>query len=287
MQVEINIINAFTKDGSGGNPAAVVLEADRFSAEQKQAIAANVGLSETAFVGASNVADFKLDFFTPVRQIAHCGHATIATFSYLKQTGKILGDASSKMTVDGRREIKFVGEEAYMEQQPPRFFALGEEDEKAVLTALGLSPDAVAPPSPLIVNTGNSFTVVEVANEAVLQHLAPQFDAVAALSDKHGLIGFYVFCQSQEARLDATARMFAPAYGIKEEAATGMAAGPLACYLYQFRKRKEGYRIEQGKFMQPPSPSLLSVDLTLQNEDIVGLYVGGGATLMSRKTIEI
>lgn len=285
MQVEINIISAFTKGGKGGNGAAVVLDADSLSQEQKQAIAAKVGLSETAFVGATSLADFKLDFFTPVRQIAHCGHATIATFSYLKQTGKINGNASSKMTIDGRREIKFVGEEAYMEQKSPRFYALSEEDENTVLDALGLSADAVASPSPLIVNTGNSFIIVEVANEAVLQNLSPQFNTIASISEKHGLIGFYAFSKSSEPNLDATTRMFAPAYGIEEEAATGMAAGPLACYLYQFGKRKESYRIEQGRFMREPSPSLLNVHLTIQGENIISLYAGGTATLMTKRTI--
>ncbi|WP_245823732.1 PhzF family phenazine biosynthesis protein [Photobacterium proteolyticum] len=46
---------------------------------------ASFGLSETAFVSQSDVADFKLAFFTPNRRIAHCGHATIATFSCLTQ----------------------------------------------------------------------------------------------------------------------------------------------------------------------------------------------------------
>lgn len=287
MPVEINIINAFTKNGEGGNPAAVVLEADRFSAEQKQAIAAKVGLSETAFVGTSTGADFKLDFFTPVRQIAHCGHATVAAFSYLKQTGKITGNASSKMTVDGRREIKFAGDEAYMEQKPPRFFAFSEEEETKVSAALGLPPEAAASPSPLIVNTGNSFAVIEVTNETALQNLRPQFEAIAAVSEGHGLIGFYVFCKPADTTLDATARMFAPAYGIEEEAATGMAAGPLACYLYQFGKRKEKYRIEQGRFMRTPSPSLIKVDLNIREEEILNLYAGGRATLLRKIMLQI
>ncbi|MFZ6009121.1 MAG: PhzF family phenazine biosynthesis isomerase, partial [Bacteroidota bacterium] len=80
-EVTIKIINAFSIQGTGGNPAGVVLNADNLSPAEKQRVAAATGLSETAFVSRSNQADFKLDFFTPVRQIAHCGHATIATFS--------------------------------------------------------------------------------------------------------------------------------------------------------------------------------------------------------------
>ena len=64
-KVEVQILNAFVDNEKGGNPAGVVLNADNLSNEQKLKIAANIGLSETAFVSKSNMADFKLDFFTP------------------------------------------------------------------------------------------------------------------------------------------------------------------------------------------------------------------------------
>ena len=113
--------SAFTTDPSGGNPAGVVLQADALSTAQKQAIAAQVGLSETAFVSRSESAAFKLEFFTPTRQIAHCGHATIATFSLLRQRG-VLGEGRfSKETVDGPRDILLDGDMAFMEQTAPAY----------------------------------------------------------------------------------------------------------------------------------------------------------------------
>jgi predicted PhzF superfamily epimerase YddE/YHI9 len=80
-----------------------------------------VGLSETAFVSKSNIADFKLYFFTLTRQIAHCGHATIATFSYLSQQGRIKEVFSSKENIEGKRENLIQGDLAFMEQEAPRF----------------------------------------------------------------------------------------------------------------------------------------------------------------------
>ena len=121
METEVQIINAFIDGESGGNPAGVVLNADELSAQQKLNIAAKVGLSETAFVSSSKSADFKLDFFTPTRQIAHCGHATIATFSYLQQLGKIGKSATSKETIDGNRNIFIDGDMAFMEQLAPSY----------------------------------------------------------------------------------------------------------------------------------------------------------------------
>ena len=71
---------AFTVDGQGGNPAGLVLDARGLDATQMQAIAADVGYSETAFLVArpdeSNVYDVR--YFSPKREVPFCGHATIA-----------------------------------------------------------------------------------------------------------------------------------------------------------------------------------------------------------------
>ena len=81
----------------------------------------------------------------------------------------------------------------------------------------------------------------------------------------------------------AGARMFAPRYGITEEAATGMAAGPLACYLYDIMGRTQANMlIEQGYLMSPPSPSAIHVKLELFDGRIKGLMAGGSA-----KSVEV
>ena len=103
------------------------------------------------------------------------------------------------------------------------------------------------------------------------------------------LIGYYIFSQTpQTPERDAGARMFAPRFGINEEAATGMAAGPLACYLYEkMGIRKEIFRIAQGHFMPRPSPSVIEVRLTIDDGRISGLLAGGKAKTMSSITITL
>lgn len=287
MTAEVNIIAAFTAHGKGGNLAAVVLNAQKFSTQEKQRIAARVGLSETAFISPSVVADFKFEFFTPTRQIAHCGHATVAAFAFLKQSGLIAAHVtqSNKETIDGLRDIKFAGNEVYMEQKAPVFTYPGAEDEQAIYNSLGLSKQAQTY-QPTLVYTGNRFMVLEVDSEHVLQNLTPDFETIARISEKYGLIGYYLFCCNQANGTNATTRMFAPAYGIAEEAATGMAAGPLAAYLYQFGYQKSSYIFEQGRFMQPPSPSIIKVDLLLEDEKIKSIYAGGSAALVEKRVIE-
>ncbi|MHA7925539.1 MAG: PhzF family phenazine biosynthesis protein [Marinobacter sp.] len=289
MKLEVPIVRAFVDGDSGGNPAGVVLNADRFSSEQKQKIAAAVGLSETAFVSSSDLADIKLEFFTPTQQIAHCGHATVATFNLLKSKGLLAHDQSSKETIDGVRSVNMVGEAAFMEQRAPRFQALNEEDLTAIMLALGIrAEDLIEGAEPALVNTGNSFVVVGIREVATIKGLQPDFALIERLSESLDLIGLYVFSFDGVADgRDAGARMFAPRYGIQEESATGMAAGPLACYLRnQFGVTQQDLLIEQGRWMSPSSPSVISVRLNLDaNGTIENLYAGGRGVIGEIKTI--
>jgi PhzF family phenazine biosynthesis protein len=82
--------------------------------------------------------------------------------------------------------------------------------------------------------------------------------------------------------------MFAPSYGILEEAGTGMAAGPLASYLYDVLKiKKANFRIQQGKYMAQPSTSLIAVNLQLDANRIISLMAGGKGVLTKKLTVEL
>ncbi|AQQ01225.1 phenazine biosynthesis protein [Pseudoalteromonas aliena] len=286
MKVEVAIVNAFTDGGKGGNPAGVVINADSLNESQKLAVAKKVGLSETAFVSKSKIADFKLDFYTPKKQIAHCGHATIATFSYLSQLGSLQNSMTSKETIDGRRDIQVNGDFSYMEQLAPKYISVIEKN--AVLEALGISSD-ITLSDPMIVNTGNAFMLVGVTSREALDGLRPDHEIIKEISEKYGLVGFYVF--TLEANIlgrDASTRMFAPLYGITEEAATGMAAGPLACFLHDILKfRQTEFKIEQGYSMLQPSPSCIEVLLKIENGVINYLLAGGVGVVSNRMHVEI
>ena len=287
MKVVIEVVSAFTDGDKGGNPAGVVLHSERLNQIQKQLIASKAGFSETAFVSPSQSADFKVEFFTPTKQIPHCGHATIATFGYLFQTGHITSQTSSKETIDGNRAIFFMNDMAFMEQRAPRYEAINSHE---VLSSLGItSEQSLNGQIPIIVNTGNSFALVPLRDEAAVQGVHPNFGTIEQLSAKHNLIGYYVFSeQAQITGRDAGARMFAPLYGIQEESATGMAAGPLACYLHDcMNNHKDRFVIEQGILMTPPSPSKLIVQLELKDAKIDKVLVGGKSTPLQTIEVEI
>ncbi|MEO4052864.1 PhzF family phenazine biosynthesis isomerase [Solibacillus sp. CAU 1738] len=78
-KVRVQHIDAFSVVPGKGNPAGVVLNGENYNESQMQAIAANVGFNETAFVVPSTVADFRIRYFTPGHEMNLCGHATMGT----------------------------------------------------------------------------------------------------------------------------------------------------------------------------------------------------------------
>ena len=104
MDVIIYKISSFTLNGSGGNKAGVVLEADGLTSKDMLRIANNVGYSETAFVMNSKIANFKVRFFTPLSEVDLCGHATIAVFNLLQQK-EIINAAKSEFGLLSLHEL--------------------------------------------------------------------------------------------------------------------------------------------------------------------------------------
>jgi len=294
-KIKAHIVNGFTAGSKGGNPAGVVLDADKLDEKDMLRIAKKVGLSETAFVSKSKTEGFKLDFFTPNMRIAHCGHATVAAFSFLAELGRVPEGETSKETVDGPRKIIIKEGAAYMEQKAPKYctskeWASTDVTNSAVLNSLGLTEEDIdARVGPMLVNTGNSFMVVGVKNSDILKGILPDQDAIAEISEKLDLIGYYVFTtDTSETEHDATTRMFAPRYAIPEESATGMAAGPLACLLHDYLDlKRDVIIIDQGHFMKPASPSIINVDLAIKDGKITGLMAGGYGRLMKEMEIDL
>jgi PhzF family phenazine biosynthesis protein len=284
--VSVSILNAFVDAGAGGNPAGVVLDADALTRDQKQDIAARVGVPETAFVSRSTAAPFKLEFFTRTRQIPHCGHATVATFTLLDRLGMIAEPLTSKETIDGVRNVSVRDGMVFLQQLPPRVVATVPIAQ--LLGPLALSESDFAPRSvPVAITTGNPFLLVPLRDEAAVLKVQPDFAAVAALTESLSAIGMYVFSrQVREEGRDAGARMFAPGFGIDEEAATGTAAGPLGCWLHGVAGlRQDAFTIEQGRLMNPPSPSIMHVEVIEAGGRINGVRVGGRAVLQGTREV--
>ncbi len=268
---EIYRVNAFTLTSGveGGNPAGVVLNADELSDSEKQEMAREIGYSETAFVSSSDIAGFKLDFFTPTKQIPDCGHATIAAFSVLASKQPNLGATSKEILGGKTRDISIRHGKVFMSQPA----AVVSEDN--LTEAQELFENQPQFRSGVIARADNGFLVLEVASESELAHLRPRQDKILAYSEKNGLVGLYIYTSSKSAPAQYATRMFAPAYGINEESATGVAAGLLSSVLHA-KGLGSQFVIDQGLWMNPVRPSRI---WTQVSSDEGRVEVGGYATV--------
>ncbi len=145
MSVDILRYSAFTDTPAGGNPAGIVLDATGLDESTMQAIAAEVGYSETAFltVAGDDGRSFDIRYFAPSIEVPFCGHATIATGVAL---GERLGEGafllhakSGDVPVDVTREAG--GRlRATLTSVEPKIDDLAAADLDELLAALELEP---------------------------------------------------------------------------------------------------------------------------------------------------
>jgi PhzF family phenazine biosynthesis protein len=233
-------VAAFSKNQTGGNPAGVVVHAESLSREERQALAAQYNFSETAFVERGGGADYAIEFYTPNKQIDLCGHATVAAFSLLRTDfGLPTGTYTYKSTLGIERVA--VGQHDVGLWQKARLLPEDVTDtalSQAALRAFGIDTRAAL----FTASTGSKFLYIELDSPEALLRLVPDFTAIERLSEQENLVGVYLYAQTSEM---IYARMFAPRYGIKEEAATGMAAGALALKLARDKPQLKTWHITQ------------------------------------------
>lgn len=266
-------VNAFTYENKGGNKAGVYIDADLLSKEEMQLIANNLGYSETAFVMKSDIADFKVRFFTPLNEVDLCGHATIATFHVLKTLGLIHIGFYTQETKAGILKLNILENTIYMQQKRPIYDLFIDKNE---LIKCFKQIEFHESYKSMIVSTGLKEIFVPVKNRKILDQIIPNYDAIKEVSKKYKVIGIHVFSLDQD--VDAYGRNFAPIVGINEESATGTSNGALACYIFKYHQKKSQYILRQGYSLGLPSE--IKVSLSLSDDQIDEVWVGGQAMII-------
>lgn len=279
-------VDAFTTTPLGGNPCAIVFEADDLAAPTMQAIAREMNLSETAFVLRSTIADVRARYFTPEAEIPLAGHPTIATIYALVETGR-LPMRGDQMTIslelrDGpiAVDVEAVNGQPVnivMTQRKPQFLnTLAAAD---VLPIWGLEADDALPGVPIqVVSTGTPQLMIPVRDHEALRRLAINERVYRQLTQTANFFSAHLFCLGGATPAgDTFARHVAPF----EDPFTGSATGGMGAYLWHYGLiEKATFIAEQGHWMGRPGQA--TVEVVGPPHEIETVKVGGPAVTVVR-----
>lgn len=275
---DVLLLDVFADAPGHGNGAGVVVDAAGLDTEAMQALAARVGLSETAFLTRQD-AGWSLRWFTPTREVDFCGHATLAaaaalgdgpvSFSYAGGTAHVRTEAL------GGQTVYWLGRAVPEAPECPR--------DEAIHAALG-SPQADRE-LPWF-RTVDGDLLVPLADPATVVGLQPDFAALAAATEAAGVRGVGCLAMPGEQHEDLRVRFFAPGFGVDEDPVTGSLHGVLVRWLYDTglcepfddELRALSYQGERGG--RGGSVWLRYLPLTQVAE------VGGGVVPAGRRTCE-
>jgi len=265
MSVDVLRYSAFTRQPSGGNPAGIVLDATGLDEPTMQAIAAEVGYSETAFLTptADNGRAFDVRYFAPSIEVPFCGHATIASgVALAERLGEgvfVLHTKAGTVPVDVARDAG--GElRATLTSVEPTIDDLAATDLNAILDALHWRFDDLDADFPPKVAFGGAWhPVLASATRARLADLDYDFDALRALMVQRTWATVDLVWR-ESPRVFHVRNPFA-AGGVVEDPATGAAAAALGHYLREMKLIEPPATLTLHQGVDMGRPSLLIVDV--------------------------
>jgi trans-2,3-dihydro-3-hydroxyanthranilate isomerase len=286
-------LDVFTDKPFGGNPLAVVLDADDLSGERMQIIASEFNLSETVFVlkpAKAGPNRRKVRIFTPQTELPFAGHPTVGA-SYLLAKLKLVeldaavpimvleegvGDVPVKVQsgTDGPRATQMS-----VPRMPERGPVPPSRADVAAMLSLA-EADLLA--GHAAYSCGVPFLFVPVRDRAAIARAKLRTDLWEKLLSgwwAKSVFPFTTDTVSKEAQVHA--RMFAPAMGVAEDPATGSAASALAGFLHDHDPHDGSHHwlVEQG--FEMGRPSLINLEADVLAGTVAAIRVGGTSVLMT------
>lgn len=281
VSYDYRVADVFTDVPLEGNPVAVFTVAAGLSPGRMQQIAQEMHLSETVFVlPAEADGDVRVRIFTPVNELPFAGHPTLGTAIVLGEShpGEQIRMETAMGTVPFELDRAGDGRvtSARMWQPVPTWEPYDRAEE--LLAGLGLVASHGLPVE--VYRNGPRHVFVGLDSVAALSKLEPDQRILARLPDMAA--NCFAGAGSQW-RL----RMFSPAYGVVEDAATGSAAGSLAVHLARHGLTPFGQRIEIRQGVEIGRPSTMWGRALGTPEKIESVEVSGSAVVVARGTLSL
>lgn len=298
--LDFHTVDVFTQTPFTGNPLAIVEQADELTDSQMQILAREFNLSETIFIQrpAQAIHTARVRIFLPLKEIPFAGHPTIGCAIFIAQ--KIYGDIEdfeTEITLEelaGLVPVQVARKNGHVSAQftapivPYRAEPVADKaplnlDAHTSAKAYGLNVDDIELEGcgPMAHSGGPSFLFIPVKSREALSRARAAEPLCTDLPQAFGSTGAYVY-YLDSLTSQAHARMFAPAAGIPEDAATGSASAIFASQLKLDNKLKEGsnrFELFQGYDMGRPSQLQLDVDMI--DDSIKTVKISGSSISIS------
>jgi len=257
--MKVERIAAFSYKNSGGNPAGVHFSDEMLSEKEMLQIAKDVNYSETAFlvkVGDS----FRIRYFSPETEIAFCGHATIASGSFIGEKfglgsyELILNDGSIQIEVSQNEGENYTSISSLKTHSKD----VNEEYINKIITEFSFNKEDLNEKFPIRISfSGNNHLIIFLKDKKKMQEMQYNFDAIKVLMEKENIVTISILYEENE-NLYHSRNAFAYG-GVIEDPATGSAAIALGEYLRDTGFKKSGdIEILQGFDMKQPSQLFVS-----------------------------
>jgi trans-2,3-dihydro-3-hydroxyanthranilate isomerase len=267
-------VDVFTDRPLEGNQLAVFTDARELDEQTMQALALEIGFSESVFVlPPEQGGTVRIRIFTPRSELPFAGHPTLGAAwvlaAPLQRDVVELETGRGIVPVELERDDSGVISFGRMQQPTPTVEPYG--DPAALFDALGVAGSRVPVET---YDNGPQFTFVVLESPEQVRALDPDFRALGALE-------VAVSCVAGS-RAEWMTRMFAPALGVPEDPATGAAAGPLACHVCRHGLAEWGTWLEISQGNEIGRPSTLFALAEGTDGAIERVACGGRAVVVAR-----
>lgn len=284
VNVPFRLVDVFTPRPLGGNQLCVVPDPGELGDAEMQAIAKEIGFSETTFVTEAAGDRYAMRIFTPGQELPFAGHPTLGTAFVLVSEGRVSTPATQVIAAgEIPVEVDVEANTARMTQLPAEFGPIFT-DRDLIASAIGLTVAELDPRRPVrTVSTGLPTTIVPVRDLDTLRRATRNEQLVGEAVRASGGQDLYLFAPTAEG---VTARMFDSEFGIGEDPATGSAAGPLGVYLAEYGDLDTTRRLSIRQGEQVGRPSELHVEAR-REDGAWRARVGGGVHIVGRGAFEL
>ena len=293
-------LDVFTETALAGNPLAVVLDAEGLDDVRMQAIAAEFNLSETVFVFEPRdaVNSARVRVFTPKRELPFAGHPTVGAAALIahRRASDLLAAQDLRIVLEEpigdvvcvARRRKGQALAAYFElPKLPQRLEDKPPSTVQIAASLGLELQDIGfdAHEPSVFSAGAPFLFVPVRSLDVMGRAAP---GIMPWATKNGPATFVYTRESEREGSAFHARMFATAWGLYEDPATGSAVAAFAGVVQAFDRPRDGesmLTIEQG--FEMGRPSLIALGLVIENGALVSATIGGSVVIVSTGSLDL